>query len=71
MNDKVQTATVSSVSGVFDDGQALSDLILKSFAQAARDAVAENDRLGIITHGGMNGVVIERLPKPINEFQDI
>jgi hypothetical protein len=37
----------------------------RAFKRASKEAVAENDRLGIATHGGKNGEVIERCPKPV------
>jgi hypothetical protein len=38
---------------IFDDADALIELAQKSFAKAAKKAVAENDWLGIPTHGSV------------------
>ncbi len=38
------------------------ELVMEAFRCAAREAVAENDRLGIVTHGAKNGKLIERHP---------
>lgn len=47
----------------FDDGEAMLQLVTNSFVQAAREAVAENDRLGIVTHGtDASGKLVERNP---------
>lgn len=53
---------------IFDNFKALTALVQKSFNQAAKDAVAENDRLGIPTHGSSNGKLIVRQPPPIKTF---
>jgi hypothetical protein len=47
---------------VFDDANALIALAARSFSAAAREAVIENDRLGIRTHGSANGKLIVRQP---------
>jgi hypothetical protein len=39
-------------------------LVMAAFQKAAKKAVAENDRLGIVTHGSVDGKVVERLPPP-------
>ncbi len=44
---------------LFDDGDALIGLAVASFQQAAKAAVAENDRLGIPTHGSVDGNLFE------------
>ena len=49
---------------VFDDPDALMELVQRSFTEAARAAVAENDRLGIPTHGSIGGKLLVRQPKP-------
>jgi hypothetical protein len=36
----------------------------RAFKKAAAAAVAENDRLGITTHGAVNGKLVERKPQP-------
>lgn len=48
---------------VFDDGDALIELAQRSFTTAARAAVAENDRLGIPTHGAVKGKLVVRKPR--------
>jgi len=47
---------------VFDDADALIALAQRSFTKAARTAVAENDRLGIPTHGSVGGKLVVRQP---------
>lgn len=47
---------------VFDDAEALIALAQRSFTTAARAAVAENDRLGIPTHGSIGGKLVARQP---------
>ena len=37
-------------------------LAIRSFAEAATAAVAENDRLGLQTHGSINGAMVVRNP---------
>jgi len=63
MKANVRTAPAPAEKTVFDDGKALTEIMVEAFAQAAREAVAENDRLGIATHGGAGGVVVEREPQ--------
>ncbi len=48
---------------VFDDGDALLEIATKAFERAAKRAVAENDRLGIPTHGTRHGKLVVRKPK--------
>jgi hypothetical protein len=48
--------------GLFDDADALVALAQRSFARAAKAEVAENDRLGIPTHGAINGKIAVRRP---------
>lgn len=62
MDGNIRTSSAPEEKTVFDDGKVLTEIMIKSFAQAAREAVAENDRLGIATHGGSGGVVVERKP---------
>jgi hypothetical protein len=40
---------------VFDNEEELSGLIHGAFVSAAKAAVAENDRLGLVTHGATDG----------------
>lgn len=47
---------------VFDDADALIALAQTSFDEAAKEAVAENDALGIPTHGAVGGDLVVRLP---------
>ncbi len=47
---------------IFDDFEALTALVQKSFMEAAKDAGAENDRLGIPTHGSVGGKLVVRHP---------
>jgi len=67
MKAQVRTVAVPAEKSDFDDGKALTEIMVKSFAEAAREAVAENDRLGIATHGGAGGVVVERKPAAIKQ----
>jgi hypothetical protein len=46
--------------GVFDDADALIALAQRSFDKAAKAQLAENDRLGIATHGAVDGKLVER-----------
>lgn len=48
----------------FDDQEAVSSLIIRSFEIAVRKAAAENDSLGIPTPVGMNGKVVYFLGSP-------
>jgi hypothetical protein len=47
---------------IFDDFEALTALVQRSFESAARKAIAENDRLGIPTAYGRDGKVYFRMP---------
>jgi hypothetical protein len=47
---------------LFDDADALIALAQRSFARAAKEEVAENDRLGIPTHGAVKGKLVVRRP---------
>jgi hypothetical protein len=40
-------------------------LVMAAFQKAAKTAVAENDRLGILTHGTVNGKIVERQPRQV------
>jgi hypothetical protein len=48
--------------GLFDDADALISLAQRSFSRAAKAEVAENDRVGIPTHGAVNGKLVVRHP---------
>lgn len=47
---------------IFDDAEALIALAQASFKRAAKKAVAENDALGIPTHGAINGKLVVHMP---------
>ncbi len=49
---------------IFDDVEALIALAQKSFTKAAKKSVAENDALGIPTHGSVDGRLVVRMPPP-------
>ncbi|MBF0539799.1 MAG: hypothetical protein HQL03_16280 [Nitrospirae bacterium] len=49
---------------IFDDAEALIALAQKSFTKAAKKAVAENDSLGIPTHGSVDGKLVVHMPPP-------
>ena len=48
---------------VFDDADALIAFAQQSFDKAAKAQVAENDHLGIATHGAVDGKLVERRPQ--------
>ena len=64
MQDRVQRPASQAGKSIFDDGEAVVGLATAAFKKAAKIAVAENDRLGIITHGSVDGEIVERKPKP-------
>jgi hypothetical protein len=45
---------------LFDDPDALIALAQRAFSRAAKAEVAENERLGIATHGAVNGKIVVR-----------
>ena len=47
---------------MFDDPEALTELAQRSFHEAKRRAIAENDRLGIPSYGGKDGKIVVRQP---------
>jgi hypothetical protein len=47
---------------IFEDFDALLELVCKAMTDAARKAVAENDALGIPTSGSRDGKLVWRLP---------
>ncbi len=47
---------------LFENADALIALAQRSFSRAAKAEVAENDRLGIATHGAANGKLVVRHP---------
>jgi hypothetical protein len=48
---------------IFDDFEAMTALVQKSFANAAKKAVEENDALGIPTPYSKNGKIFYRQPQ--------
>ena len=46
---------------ILDNPEALTALAVKSFAEAKRKAIAENDRLGIPSYGSKDGKIVVRL----------
>lgn len=44
-------------------------LVMAAFQKAAKKAVAENDRLGIVTHGSVDGKIVERQPPKVRVRQ--
>jgi hypothetical protein len=46
--------------GEFDDDEFVCQAAEMAFKKAAKAAVAENDRLGITTHGAVGGKLVER-----------
>ena len=50
-----------------DDPEALLALAVRSFARAKRAAIAENDRLGVPSHGARDGVITTRHPPEPNQ----
>jgi hypothetical protein len=47
---------------LFDDADGLIALAQKSFTRAANAEVAENNRLGLPTHGAVRGKLLVRSP---------
>jgi hypothetical protein len=62
MEDRIRRQTSQADKSIFDDGEGLIALATASFKKAAKAAVAENDRLGITTHGSGDGKIVERNP---------
>jgi hypothetical protein len=48
---------------IFDDPDALTALAQQSFNKAAREAIEENDRLGVPSYGGKDGKIVVRQPR--------
>ena len=53
----------------FEEPERFTQLLTEAFARAVKEAIAENDRLGIPSCGGENGRVVwslrgERVPPP-------
>ncbi|MBF0338989.1 MAG: hypothetical protein HQL05_14305 [Nitrospirae bacterium] len=56
---------------ILDDVEALTTLVQKSFDEAAKKAVAENDALGIQTHGSVDGKLVVRIPPKNNAIHTL
>jgi hypothetical protein len=69
MEDRIRRQTSQADKSIFDDGEALVALATASFKKAAKAAVAENDRLGITTHGSVDGKIVERKPPPAKRIR--
>jgi hypothetical protein len=54
--------TIVTGDAVFDDPEFVLRAAESAFKKAAKAAVAENDRLGITTHGAVDGKLTERRP---------
>jgi len=63
MEDRVHRQANQSGKSIFDDAEALIRSATAAFKKAAKSAVAENDRLGIVTHGSVDGNIVERKPE--------
>jgi len=59
-----KTKVIPTDDTVFDDASLVRRAAETAFKKAAKAAVAENDRLGILTHGAVDGKLVERLPQP-------
>lgn len=66
MEDRVQRLANRAGKSIFDDAEAVVAMATASFKKAAKAAIAENDRLGITTHGSVDGKIVERKP-PVAE----
>ena len=64
MNRAKKIAPPSDGIEIFNNFDALTALVQKSFDEAAAIAGAENDSLGIPTHGSIGGKLVVRQPKP-------
>lgn len=47
---------------IFDDPEVLAELMDRSFHEAKREAIAENDRLGVPSYGTRGGKRVVRQP---------
>lgn len=65
----VKHAPASEDYYIFDDVEALTALVQKSFDEAAKKAVAENDALGIPTHGSVDGKLVVRIPQETHKLR--
>ncbi len=57
-----KTKAIPKADQVFDRAELVSRAAEAAFDRAAKAAVAENDRLGITTHGAVGGRLVERPP---------
>lgn len=55
---------------IFDDADSMMRLVVDSFEAAATEAVAENDRCGIPTHGAVGGKLVTRIPPKISTLDN-
>jgi hypothetical protein len=69
MEDRTRRQTGQAEKSIFDDGEALVALATVSFKKAAKAAVAENERLGITTHGSVDGKIVERKPPAVKRIR--
>ena len=56
---------------IADDPNAVIALAQQAFHKAANAAVAENDRLGIPTHGAVGGKLVIRQPPTLQALDEI
>jgi hypothetical protein len=45
-----------------ENPELLTEIAIRAFARATKDAIAENDRLGIPSYGGKDGQIVVRQP---------
>jgi hypothetical protein len=64
MTDRKRPDNAQDFDAVFDDVDALIACAQASFTRAARTEVENNDRLGIPTHGSINGTLVTRQAPP-------
>jgi hypothetical protein len=57
--------TMPAPDDAFNDAAFVAAAAMRAFTKAAKAAVAENDRLGIITHGAVDGRLVERKPPAV------
>ena len=58
-----RASSPASKGHIFDDPDALTVLAQQSFTKAAREAIQENDRLGVPSYGGKDGKIVVRQPR--------
>lgn len=59
---KKRDAAPAEPEGVFEDFDAMTDIITRSMTSAAKKAIAENDELGIESVGSVGGKLTTRKP---------